>query len=106
MAVTESASAFAWHFANETSSWEFPSCAQWCGNSTQSTDSEASLLMQRAAVVCTTLTGVLMRDLRDLRFDVAVVDEAAQVNSFLPLCYLCTCMFLPFMLVTWHLGIF
>ena len=35
--------------------------------------------MQRATVVCTTLTGVLMRDLRDLQFDVAVVDEAAQV---------------------------
>ena len=41
--------------------------------------------MQRATVVCTTLTGVLMRDLRDLHFDVAVVDEAAQVlnHSFL-----------------------
>lgn len=37
------------------------------------------LLMQHAKVVCTTLTGVLMRDLRDLIFDVAVVDEAAQV---------------------------
>ena len=35
--------------------------------------------MQHATVVCTTLTGVLMRDLRDLQFDVAVVDEAAQV---------------------------
>lgn len=53
------------------------------GVGTQSTDREASLLMQRAAVVCTTLTGVLMRDLRDLRFDVAVVDEAAQVKSLL-----------------------
>jgi len=37
--------------------------------------------VQRAPVVCTTLTGVLMRDMRDLRFDVAVVDEAAQVMS-------------------------
>ena len=36
-------------------------------------------MVQRATVVCTTLTGVLMRDLRDLQFDVAIVDEAAQV---------------------------
>ena len=35
--------------------------------------------LQRASVVCTTLTGVLMRDLRDVRFDVAIIDEAAQV---------------------------
>lgn len=38
------------------------------------------LRMQRAAVVCTTLTGVLTRDMRDVRFDVAVIDEAAQVG--------------------------
>ncbi|CAL5218349.1 g9 [Coccomyxa viridis] len=35
-------------------------------------------VLKRATVVCTTLTGVLMRDLRDLQFDVAIVDEAAQ----------------------------
>lgn len=38
--------------------------------------------LQRASVVCTTLTGVLMRDLRDVHFDVAIIDEAAQVPLF------------------------
>ena len=37
--------------------------------------------LQRAPVVCTTLTGVLMCDLRDVHFDVAIIDEAAQVPS-------------------------
>lgn len=40
-----------------------------------------SSVAQRANVVCTTLTGVLMRDLRDLKFDIAIIDEAAQVLS-------------------------
>ena len=35
--------------------------------------------MKKAAVVCATLSGTLMRELRPLQFDVAVVDEAAQV---------------------------
>ena len=39
--------------------------------------------LQRASVVCTTLTGVLMRDLRDMHFDVAIIDEAAQVQLVL-----------------------
>ena len=38
--------------------------------------------LQRASVVCATLTGVLMRDLRDVLFDVAIIDEAAQVPPF------------------------
>ena len=33
-----------------------------------------------AAVVCATLTGVLGRDLRALRYDLAVIDEAAQAG--------------------------
>ena len=38
-------------------------------------------VLHGAAVVCTTLTGALMRDLRDLEFDVVVIDEAAQVGN-------------------------
>ena len=60
--------------------------------------------MQRAAVVCTTLTGVLMRDLRDLRFDVAVVDEAAQVKRLLPLRSLLQ-SHMPSFLLRWCHGI-
>ena len=46
-------------------------------------------VLHGAAVVCTTLTGALMRDLRDLEFDVVVIDEAAQVgNSSLRRCWL------------------
>lgn len=44
--------------------------------------SEVRCHLQCASVVCTTLTGVLMRDLRDVHFDVAIIDEAAQVPSF------------------------
>lgn len=36
-------------------------------------------VLGRAAVVCATLTGVLAHDLRDVAFNVVVVDEAAQV---------------------------
>ncbi len=36
-------------------------------------------VMKKAAVVCATLSGTLMRELRPLQFDVAVIDEAAQV---------------------------
>ena len=38
-------------------------------------------VLGRAKVVCSTLTGALAYDLRDLTFDVVVVDEAAQVWS-------------------------
>lgn len=36
-------------------------------------------VLQRAAVVCATLSGTLMRELHPLCFDLAVIDEAAQV---------------------------
>ncbi|KAK9915598.1 hypothetical protein WJX75_001370 [Coccomyxa subellipsoidea] len=35
-------------------------------------------VLKKAAVVCATLSGALMRELRPLRFDLAVIDEAAQ----------------------------
>lgn len=38
-------------------------------------------VMKKAAVVCATLSGALMRELRPLQFDVAVIDEAAQVHN-------------------------
>jgi superfamily I DNA and/or RNA helicase len=37
-------------------------------------------VLQRAAVVCTTLTGAPGRELARLYFDVAVIDEAAQAR--------------------------
>ena len=37
-------------------------------------------VLNKAAVVCATLSGALMRELRPLRFDLAVIDEAAQVQ--------------------------
>ena len=38
-------------------------------------------VLKHSSVVCATLTGVATFHLRDLTFDVAVVDEAAQVSS-------------------------
>ena len=49
------------------------------GNFGNTDRAECIVALQRASVVCTTLTGVLMRDLRDVHFDVAIIDEAAQV---------------------------
>ena len=46
-----------------------------------SSESGVHRRLQRASVVCTTLTGVLMRDLRDVHFEIAIIDEAAQVRS-------------------------
>ena len=37
--------------------------------------------LARAGVVCATLTGCLSRDLEPRSFDLAVVDEAAQVST-------------------------
>jgi superfamily I DNA and/or RNA helicase len=37
-------------------------------------------VLARAAVVATTLTGALGRDVRALRYDLAVIDEAAQAR--------------------------
>ena len=38
-------------------------------------------VLKHSSVVCATLTGVATFQLRDLTFDVAVVDEAAQASS-------------------------
>ena len=38
-------------------------------------------VLKHASVVCATLTGVATFQLRDLVFDVTVVDEAAQVKN-------------------------
>lgn len=40
-------------------------------------------VLKHAGVVCATLTGVATFQLRDLTFDVTVVDEAAQVSGAL-----------------------
>ena len=44
-------------------------------------DPSLSQVLGRAKVVCSTLTSALAYDLRDLTFNVVVVDEAAQVWS-------------------------
>ena len=56
------------------------SCARCSGRSGQRQQRAVEEVLGRAAVVCTTLTGALSRDARRLRFDLAVVDEAAQVG--------------------------
>ena len=45
-------------------------------------------VLSHAKVVCATLTGVLARDIAPLKFDLVVVDEAAQVD---PSCAMACC---------------